>query len=44
MSQNDPAGWGELMQRDSSEHDWLEGRGPKLYLPAMIIIESEHSC
>jgi hypothetical protein len=28
--------WGELVQRDTSEHDWLEGRGPKLYLVAML--------
>jgi len=28
--------WGELVQWDTSEHDWLEGRGPKLYLAAMI--------
>jgi len=28
--------WGELVQWDTSEHDWLEGRGPKLYLLAMI--------
>jgi len=28
--------WGELLQWDTSEHDWLEGRGPKLYLLAMI--------
>jgi hypothetical protein len=27
---------GELLQWDSSEHDWLEGRGPKLHLVAMI--------
>ena len=27
---------GELVQWDSSEHDWLEGRGPKLWLVAMI--------
>jgi DNA-binding Lrp family transcriptional regulator len=27
---------GELVQWDSSEHDWLEGRGPKLYLLAMV--------
>jgi len=27
---------GELVQWDSSVHDWLEGRGPKLYLLAMI--------
>ena len=27
---------GELVQWDSSEHDWLEGRGEKLYLVAMI--------
>ena len=28
--------FGELVQWDTSEHDWLEGRGPKLYLAAMI--------
>ena len=28
--------WGELVQWDTSEHDWLEGRGPKLYLVAMV--------
>ncbi|MDQ2945837.1 MAG: ISNCY family transposase [Acidobacteriota bacterium] len=27
---------GELVQVDTSEHDWLEGRGPKLYLISMI--------
>jgi transposase len=27
---------GELVQWDTSEHDWLEGRGPQLYLVAMI--------
>jgi hypothetical protein len=27
---------GELVQWETSEHDWLEGRGPKLYLIAMI--------
>lgn len=27
---------GELIQWDTSEHDWLEGRGPKLYLIALI--------
>src|SRR5215472_2890906 len=27
---------GELVQWDTSEHDWLEGRGPNLYLVAMI--------
>lgn len=27
---------GELVQWDTSEHQWLEGRGPKLYLIAMI--------
>jgi hypothetical protein len=26
----------ELAQWDTSEHQWLEGRGPKLYLIAMI--------
>lgn len=30
------ARYGELMQWDTSEHDWLEGRGEKLYLIAMI--------
>jgi hypothetical protein len=28
--------FGELVQWDTSEHDWLEGRGPRLYLVAMI--------
>src|SRR5712691_5688492 len=28
--------WGELVQWDTSEHDWLEGRGEKMYLIAMI--------
>ena len=27
---------GELVQWDTSEHDWLEGRGPKLYLISMV--------
>ena len=27
---------GEQVQWDTCEHDWLEGRGPKLYLIAMI--------
>jgi len=27
---------GELVQWDTSVHDWLEGRGPRLYLVAMI--------
>jgi hypothetical protein len=27
---------GELVQWDTSQHDWLEGRGPRLYLVAMI--------
>ena len=27
---------GELVQWDTSEHDWLEGRGPQLYLIAII--------
>jgi transposase len=27
---------GELVQWDTSEHDWLEGRGQKLYLIAMV--------
>jgi len=27
---------GDLVQWDTSEHDWLEGRGEKLYLIAMI--------
>lgn len=30
------AALGELVLMDSSEHDWLEGRGPKLSLIAMI--------
>jgi len=28
--------WGELVQWDTSVHDWLEGRGPRVYLVAMI--------
>lgn len=28
--------FGELVQWDTSDHDWLEGRGGKLYLIAMI--------
>jgi transposase len=28
--------FGELVQWDTSEHNWLEGRGPKMYLIAMI--------
>ena len=27
---------GELVQWDTSDHDWLEGRGPRLYLVAMM--------
>ena len=27
---------GELVQWDTSEHDWLEGRGPRLYLISMV--------
>ncbi len=30
------ARYGELVQWDTSEHDWLEGRGEKLYRIAMI--------
>jgi transposase len=30
------ARYGELVQWDSSEHNWLEGRGEKLYLISMI--------
>ena len=30
------ANFGELVQIDTSEHDWLEGRGEKIYLIAMI--------
>ena len=26
---------GELLQWDTSTHDWLEGRGPRLYLIAL---------
>lgn len=28
--------WGELVQWDTSDHDWLEGRGPRLKLILMI--------
>jgi transposase len=30
------ARWGELLQWDTSTHDWLEGRGPRLYLIAQL--------
>jgi DNA-binding Lrp family transcriptional regulator len=30
------ARWGELVQWDTSTHDWLEGRGQKLYLIALL--------
>jgi hypothetical protein len=30
------ARWGELVQWDTSEHDWLEGRGEEMWLIAMI--------
>lgn len=30
------ARWGELLQWDTSTHDWLEGRGKQLYLIAML--------
>jgi hypothetical protein len=28
--------WGELVQMDGSEHDWFEGRGPRLTMMVMI--------
>jgi hypothetical protein len=34
--------FGELVQWDTSEHDWLEGRGEKLYLIAMIDDATSH--
>jgi hypothetical protein len=30
------SGFGELVQWDTSEHDWVEGRGPVRYLVRMI--------
>jgi len=33
---------GELVQWDTSEHDWLEGGGPKLYLISMIDDATSH--
>ncbi len=30
------AAFGELVLMDTSDHDWLEGRGPRLHLVAMI--------
>jgi len=35
---------GELVQWDTSEHDWLEGRGPKLYLVSMIDDATSQMC
>ncbi len=34
---------GELVQWDSSEHDWLEGRGPRPVLVAMIDDSTRHA-
>jgi len=34
--------WGELVQWDTSEHEWLEGRGQKLYLISMIDDATSH--
>jgi len=36
--------WGELVQWDTSDHDWLEGRGPKLYLLAMVDDATSRAC
>ena len=36
------ARYGELVQWDTSEHDWLEGRGEKLYLISMIDDATSH--
>ena len=36
--------FGELVQWDTSEHDWLEGRGEKLYLIAMIDDATSRVC
>jgi hypothetical protein len=36
------ARYGELVQWDSSEHHWLEGRGEKLYLISMIDDATSH--
>jgi hypothetical protein len=33
---------GELVQWDTSEHAWLEGRGPRLYLVSMIDDATSH--
>src|SRR5260221_1799908 len=37
-----PARYGELGQWDTSEHNWLEGRGEKLYLISMIDNATSH--
>ena len=36
--------FGELVQWDTSEHEWLEGRGEKLYLIAMIDDATSRLC
>jgi transposase len=36
--------FGELVQWDTSDHDWLEGRGEKLYLIAMIDDATSRLC
>src|SRR5215510_14021202 len=35
--------FGELVQWDTSEHEWLEGRGPKLYLVAIFFYMSRRA-
>jgi hypothetical protein len=35
--------FGELVQWDTSEHNWLEGRGPKFYLIAMVDDATSHA-
>src|SRR5690348_13002709 len=36
--------FGELVQWDTSEHEWLEGRGEKLYLIAMVDDATSRLC
>lgn len=36
--------FGELVQWDTSDHDWLEGRGERLYLIAMIDDDQPRVC
>ncbi len=39
---SDGSCFGEMVQWDTSDHDWLEGRGERLYLMHMIDDATSH--